>query len=157
MQAGLQQAYGGASTPPLFDGGVGDCTPPLPWSGPPALPPPPVPPPPPLVPPPPPVDGAVAPPLPPLPAVPPLEPPPDAEPPLDPPVLPDPLWPLDEFSSSVDVVSVSSLADMSGTAGGCVSAGALEFVLLSSPPEKRAATTITNSRKQPIATSRRRQ
>jgi hypothetical protein len=95
------------------------------------------------------VDGAGAPPEPPLPPD-----PPDADPPLLP-LDPEPDSSDDEVSSVV--VSVSSLAEVSGTEGGSVVTGALALSPLSSPPEKRAATTITNSRTQPIAMSRRRQ
>jgi hypothetical protein len=59
--------------------------------------------------------------------------------------------------SVLSVLSVESLADVSGTAGASVVTGALELLPLSPPPEKSAATTITKSRTQPIATSRRRQ
>jgi hypothetical protein len=76
-----------------------------------------------------------------------------AEPPA--PADPDPVV------SVVSVVSVSPVvslvtAEPSFTGGGCVTAGSLVFEL-SPPLLKTAATTITKSRTQPIAMSRRRQ
>jgi hypothetical protein len=111
---------------------------------------------------PPPVPPADPDPPPPAPAPPddvPPAPPPEAEPPEDPePPLEPPLEPDDSSVEVVSVLPLESLADVSGTDGGSVVTGALELLpLFESPPEKSAATTITNSSTQPIATSRRRQ
>jgi hypothetical protein len=78
-----------------------------------------------------------------------------AEPP-EPPDEPDPVVPVVSVVVSSAVVSLVT-ADPSGTGGGCVAAGWLEFELSPPPLLKTAATTITKSRAQPIAISLRRQ
>jgi hypothetical protein len=127
----------------VFDGGgFGAWTPPLFWSGPPALPWPPWPP---WFP----FDGGVEPPLGGVVVAP---------PPL--PLEPLPLEPLPPVVSVVVVsVVVSLVTDGSlGIACGCVVICELEFDPLPPPPlPKTAATTITNSTTQPIAIRRRRQ
>jgi hypothetical protein len=79
-----------------------------------------------------------------------------AAPPLEPPDDPDPVVSVVSLVLVSVVVSLVT-AEPSLTGGGWVTAGSLVFELLPPPLLKTAATTITNSKAQPIAISRRRQ
>jgi hypothetical protein len=77
--------------------------------------------------------------------------------PAEPPDDPDPVVPVvSVVVVSVEVVSLVT-AEPSLIGGGWVTTGVLVFELLPPPLLKTAATTITKSNAQPIATSRRRQ
>jgi hypothetical protein len=80
-------------------------------------------------------------------------------PPVDPPLEPVPVSGVVSPVVSVEVVSPDPVVESPvGTGGGCVGSGVLELLPLPPPPPDSIPTTsITKTRRQPIATRRRRQ